>query len=307
MPRIFCTPLICLLLLAGTATAFDTCHTPTAYHALKTRYVKGLLFRIEKCGQPTSYLFGTLHMDDPDVTKAAAQAFATLPKVQQAGFEIVAAPAELKKQAAAYMSVSPNDPQRLSKLIGIVYFAKLIRLLGSNHISLPALERMQPWAVAMLVELKDIITRGPVLDEQIKKAATDAGKHVFGLETPEEQFDVFAQSPQAYQVIMLKDTMDEYADAKRLRDEMQAAYIAHDGLKIMAIDKEMLTLSGHPTIDAYYNKRLLDDRNAVIERRMEPHLEKTGTLICIGMLHLLGKDGVIALLERDGYRVTSIP
>ena len=51
-------------------------------------------------------------------------------------------------------------------------------------------------------------------------------------------------------------------------------------------------------------RTLTTDRNRKWLPRIETMLhEKQDYLIIVGALHLIGKDGVVALLERQGYKV----
>ena len=48
------------------------------------------------------------------------------------------------------------------------------------------------------------------------------------------------------------------------------------------------------------------DRNSRMVERMRPMLDKGGAFIAIGALHLAGEEGVLALLEKQGYRLQSV-
>ena len=59
-------------------------------------------------------------------------------------------------------------------------------------------------------------------------------------------------------------------------------------------------------LQAEFEQRVLHDRNGRLAERMEPRLQAGGAFIAVGALHLLGDRGVLAELERRGYRLTVV-
>jgi len=49
-----------------------------------------------------------------------------------------------------------------------------------------------------------------------------------------------------------------------------------------------------------------DDRNAVMVKRLKSEFEKGNVMLAVGALHLPGKQGILARLERAGFRVTPV-
>jgi len=48
------------------------------------------------------------------------------------------------------------------------------------------------------------------------------------------------------------------------------------------------------------------DRSVVMAFRMQRQLRLGGSFVALGALHLYGEQGVLALLDADGYRATRI-
>ena len=56
-----------------------------------------------------------------------------------------------------------------------------------------------------------------------------------------------------------------------------------------------------------YLKHVVKNRNVVMEHYMRKPLREKKTFIAVGALHLYGDQGVLALMEKDGYEVKRIP
>jgi hypothetical protein len=52
--------------------------------------------------------------------------------------------------------------------------------------------------------------------------------------------------------------------------------------------------------------RLLRQRNLLMLERMQLRLKEGNAFIAVGAMHLPGEEGLLQLLRRAGYRVTSI-
>ena len=55
-----------------------------------------------------------------------------------------------------------------------------------------------------------------------------------------------------------------------------------------------------------FTNHLLGKRNTIMVERMKPLLDAGGAFVAVGALHLIGQQGLIELLRREGYTVTRI-
>lgn len=52
-----------------------------------------------------------------------------------------------------------------------------------------------------------------------------------------------------------------------------------------------------------FQQRLVVDRNHRMAERMQPYLQQGKVFIAVGALHLPGEEGLLNLLEQQGYAV----
>jgi uncharacterized protein YbaP (TraB family) len=133
----------------------------------------GLLWRLDRPGVPSSWVYGTLHSSDPRVTAlprpvehafAGARAFAMeiyLSEVEEAGF---------------FDATQFDDQRRLAPLLGDESYARLREVLGDSVQPEGAAD--QPWAALLRVRHMRRMRAGRAdLDRQLFFAAREADDH----------------------------------------------------------------------------------------------------------------------------------
>jgi uncharacterized protein YbaP (TraB family) len=161
---------------------------------------------------------------------------------------------------------------------------------------------MQPWYVAMLLTQTRLQQQGfsPMdgVDYQIAERARRDGKPLRGLETAVEQLSLFANLSLEEQSEFLLATLDEPDSGKELAD-ITATWRRGD-LSLL----ESLLRKGAEESPALF-KALTTDRNL----RWMPELAKmladpvNDYLVVTGALHMVGDNGLVALLRKQGYKV----
>lgn len=294
-----------LLFLAAVpaASAFDACapDAKTTYAPLEERYRKGVLFRIERCKSPTSYLLGTMHTDDPAVIARAAPAFNALDKMKVAVFEIISTP-ETQRTVAQFMFLPPES-KGLVELAGQVRFGRLVSLLRESEPQFqPAiLNRYRPWAASVLMSLPKMRADGIVLDEKLQARAKERGIALEGLETLSQQFQAFTQMSLSQQLAMLDDSLNRHGDIAAMNTQLFSHYRMRDLKKIHALGERSFEDMPDEDLRDALKQAILTDRNAHMAEAMQPYLEKGEAFVAIGALHLWGDDGVLKRLESEGY------
>src|SRR3546814_13012429 len=55
-----------------------------------------------------------------------------------------------------------------------------------------------------------------------------------------------------------------------------------------------------------FKEAFVDDRNRTMVERMTPLLERGKAFVAVGALHMPGDEGILHLLEQQGWRVTRV-
>lgn len=285
-----------LLTAAGPLTQVFAQQKSTA----EARHSRGLLWKIESPGKTPSYLFGTIHSDDPRVLKLAPQVEKAFQDAKSFSMEMLTSGAGLVSMAEAMFF---SDGKTLEEVLGKTLYAQTLQALSQRGLPATGIEKQKPWVVMMTLSMPR--TRGGLfLDMALQLEATRQEKPTFGLETMQEQIAVFNDLPMPDQVNLLRETVRNASAMEAQLEELTRAYINRDLAQLMAIAEKY-----QPPGDRTYEKlmdRLLDQRNRRMLERMRPRLQEGNAFVAVGALHLPGPQGLLRLLEQAGYRLTPI-
>lgn len=274
-----------------------------------------IFWKIEKPGANPSWLLGTMHVTDPRVT--AVPEAARAPYAQAATVVIETTDILDEKKAAAAMLSRPDlamltGGTTLESMLGPEEKAALEAGLKSRGIPLAAVSRMQPWLISSMVALPPCETARKqsgqtFLDKKLALDAQAAGREVLGLETIVEQLEVMAKLPQEFH---LKGLMETLALGERMQDvfeTMTVLYLEGKTGEIMPVLKTAFPASSADGEGyAAFEERLIRDRNHLMAERAAPILEKGEVFIAVGALHLPGEDGLVSLLQKQGFTLTPV-
>ncbi|MEJ2609744.1 MAG: TraB/GumN family protein [Candidatus Thiodiazotropha sp.] len=261
---------------------------------------KGLLWRISGKGDD-SYLFGTMHSDDPRITQLPAIVKSHYNQADTLMLEI-ALDQSTTASVAALMMQAPQET--LSKQIGVSLAHEASQALESKGIPPSVTEMLKPWAVVMTLSMPRMES-GQFLDKQLYDRAVASGKQFHPLETPEEQISILSSLSLDEQKSLLRHVLDEYQTYPRMFERLTEAYLARDLGKINDISLAN-PISTDSALQDKVMTRMLLQRNQHMFERMKPFLSRGKVFIAIGALHLIGDEGLIALLRQHGYKVNCL-
>jgi uncharacterized protein YbaP (TraB family) len=146
---------------------------------------------------------------------------------------------------------------------------------------------------------------GQFLDKQLYDRALADGKQFQPLEKPDEQLSVFTSLTLDEQKSLLRHVLDEYRTYPRMYEQLTEAYLARD-LDTLADISFGNPISDDPALQEKFMQQMLTRRNHRMVERMEPHFKRGKVFVAVGALHLVGDEGLIALLRKRGYSVTPL-
>lgn len=203
--------------------------------------------------------------------------------------------------AAAYVSAHGRieGDGSLRTLLGAARFARVDAEARALGLPLDSVAQLEPWAVALALTQLQLTKLGldPAqgVEQQLTTRAGADGKPIEGLETLEEQLGMLDGLSYPDQARFLELTADEAETIATELDAMLAAWRRADTRAL-----ERLLLAEYERLPALY-RPLVTDRNRRWLPRIEALLARSDdTLVVVGAMHLVGPDGLLALLARHG-------
>jgi uncharacterized protein YbaP (TraB family) len=251
------------------------------------------------------YLFGTLHMlqDGSDwQTPAFAQAY---DRAGTVWFEadVAGDPAQARALMARY-GVDPS--RRLTEKLSPKMVGRIRPLLARERIPLSAVNSLRPWAAAMMLSVQPLLNRGYSLekgaDAVISTQAVTAAKPVRTFETMEDQIRYLAELPEAVEVEYLEDVIEDHVKPASDSRTLQQAWADGD-LDLLAKRLVDDMRKGRPRLYDVLLKR----RNEAWARTLTKEMRGNGVqLVNVGALHMVGRDGLPALMRARGFTVERV-
>jgi uncharacterized protein len=251
----------------------------------------------------TVYLLGSIHLASPDMYPLPPQIEAAF---RNSAVLIVEADLNkvnlLKMQAliAATGFYPPGD-----SLWNHVnpHTKKLIEgFCADNNLAPEVFARMKPWMVMITVSARSALKSGMQADLGIDKHFLDRanGMRVEQLESAEWQLQLLANIPDSEQERYLAANIQSSGTEGRLA-EMKSAWLTGDAGRLDTL------ISAELRDAADVGKKLFADRNPHMTEVVEHHLKSNEpAFVIVGAGHLVGKDGVIRQLQREGFKVEQV-
>ncbi|MFL6765115.1 MAG: TraB/GumN family protein [Sphingomicrobium sp.] len=251
----------------------------------------------------TIYLFGTIHLLPEKMEWRS-------PKLDQAvagSQELVVETIVDEKNPLKLMSAlaSLGFANGLPPLVERVPAAKrpaLLAAIKKSGFPPQALDRMKTWTASFILlgnKYKELGLKGQEGVEQVLRSSfSGAGKPIDELETNVEQLGFFDRLPEPAQRSLLEGAID---DSKATDAEFAGMLKAWSRGDVEGIARTFdRDLSGSPALQ----QALIRQRNANWSKWIEQRLAQPGAImVAVGAGHLAGKDSVLELLKKDGYKV----
>jgi hypothetical protein len=195
--------------------------------------------------------------------------------------------------------------QSLDKVLSPATLALVQKATGNLGTAGGPLMRFKPWMLAITLQGMELMKAGfdPALglDQHFYDQAKADGTAVQGLETVEFQISRFDTMTMEQQDRMLAETLKELATETATVNKLGDAWKVGD---VPAIERIALAdLKSDPLM----YQRLLVERNKNWMPKIEALFARKGrALVVVGAAHLVGPDGLIAMLKAKGYTVEQL-
>ncbi len=267
----------------------------------KTQKDESLLWKISGNGlEQPSYLYGTIHLlcpDDFEMKEKVKDAIGNSEQlILELDFDEPGMIASLQQHMYLPDSIKPTDYLNEEEY-------SIVETYFNDSLQMPftMMKRIKPFFLISFT-IVDFLNCTPVSPEQkLSSAAQEEEIEVLGLETIEEQAGFIDDIPLDTQAKMLLESITDYENMKKMFDEMVNAYLNEN---ISKIDELMQEYMSEEYADIELG--LLIERNQDWIEPIREFIQEKPSFIAVGAAHLIGEEGLIALLREQGYTVEAV-
>jgi uncharacterized protein YbaP (TraB family) len=194
------------------------------------------------------------------------------------------------------------DGTTLEAIVGRETWAAVRDKAEASGLPAMAVQRMKPWMAALALVAPVLQKAGydPAfgVDRHFYARARERNLPIQGLETPAYQFDRLDGLERTVQVELLKTTLEDLDEQVAQVDEVTAAWAGGD---VAGLERLLLgTFRESPPVYA----RLIVERNrAWVAPVADCTAKPAPCFVVVGAAHLVGPDGLVALLRARGLTV----
>lgn len=273
-----------------------------------------LLWKISGKGlEQPSYVFGTYHLSPLSIKDSINGMSQAINETKQLYGEIIMSeskePAFIQK--AQQLMMLPKDTTLKS-----LFTPEDYELLGkvvkeTMKIDIAMLSQLKPAFIntqlAILFYLQHSKAFNPQeqLDTYFQQQAVQQGKKIGGLESSESQLEVLFNSAtlqrQADLLACTAKNVEEVIEKAKQIVEYYQTQNLDEIFRLINEDKNEICGSTPEELDV-----MIYNRNRAWVKKMPAIMSEAPTLFVVGVGHLPGKQGVLKLLEKQGYKVEAM-
>lgn len=279
-------------------------------------YAQGLFWRATK-GDQTLHLLGTYHMPDPRHAEILAQVTPIL--AQSNALLVEASPEEearlkaeiLKRPDFMFLNTGPTMPQ----LLNAKEWSHLSSEMTARGVPSFMAAKFRPWYLSVMLSIApcamdSLKTGGRGLDHQIMALATEAQIPISALEPYDTLFGIFGDLTMEEELEMVRAALLMTAQPEDMAVTLANSYFAGQPRLIWEFSEfEALRTPGLSPEVTEQQFALMDD--VMMVRRNQRWIsilttaaaEHAQVFTAFGALHLSGEQGVLELLEQQGFAI----
>ena len=253
----------------------------------------------------TIYILGSIHMLKKENYPLSREIYQVFEEVPNVVFEVhldgLTSP---EVQMQMLTKGFYTNGQNLEGAISPESYALVKTQLKDRGMNIEQFHPMKPWMIATTITTLELQKLGfgsnQGVDQHLFGKAKDAGKHIQGLETIEYQLNLFEKlSPKAQELFLLQ-TLGELAILERQINDVVQAWTQGrtEGLKVM-LDNMRLFPEVYEALITKRNKNWMPEIESYLQ-------QKEKYLIVVGILHVLGHEGLLAMLKEKGYVIEQL-
>ena len=264
----------------------------------------GFLWRIARDGR-TSYLYGTIHAARPEWMFPGPRTRAALAASDTLALELDVLDPATQARLGAAMRAKQATP------LPATLASRLARHLAAECIDRAAWRTLAPELQATLLGVmaarREGLDPAYAIDVVLALVARQLGKTIAALETPEAQIAALTMPSAEATVEFVASSLDELESGRSgpLLLHLAASWRDSDLAELETYERWCECM--HSDAERAAMKRFLDDRNPALADGIDALHAAGGTVFAAtGSLHMVGRNGLPALMRQRGYTVEAV-
>ena len=261
---------------------------------------QSLLWEVSGNGlKSNSYLFGTIHITcDASLSEKVQKA---LTNTDQIVLEIDLDAPETQTEFMQHMNMEGG--KKVADLLTEEEYQSIDTLLKNNlGVNIDAMGFVKPYFLMANLYPTWVDCTPQSIEGELLKIAQASNKEIKGLESVIEQMSAFDKIPaEDFIADLVRSAKDNMAYDKKKYAKLLDFY-AHENIDALLEnqkDENYKSVSKHISI-------LIDDRNKTWIPRIIEMMKSKRSFFAFGAAHLAGDNGIISLLNNEGYTLTPI-
>lgn len=267
---------------------------------------RGFLWEVQHNGN-TVYLLGSMHIADGSFYPLRPEIENALQQSDYLGVEVdVTKAADPAVQQLILELGSYQDGTTLKDHISAEAYALLGEILSENGLPANAMDQFKPWTVETVIASLQSAGSGYEaqvgIDMYIAGKALEAKMPIIELESYDFQLNMFNSFSAELQQYTLLETLKNYKQVGTQMNQMAEVWKTGNEEGLLGF------VESFKFSDEYY-KAMIIDRNKGMAEKIAGYLngeDKAVYFIMVGAAHYPGEDGIIKLLQDQGFTVTKI-
>ncbi|HUU71856.1 MAG TPA: TraB/GumN family protein [Burkholderiales bacterium] len=263
-----------------------------------------------RSGENTVYLFGTIHVGKADFYPLPAAARSAFGKSDVVALEVD--PTDQQAAVSATMSAMYTPPDSIENHIDPALLSSVNEVCARYGIALEQVRQMKPYLLMFMLTTLEYqrlgYSAGEGLESHFVQRAHEQGKQVVALESMSGQMQILDGLSPELQSAMLQITVDEITNGEvvdlvaEMIHSWRTGNMNNLGAVLLAEERRLPDAMARE-----FHNRFLTERNAVMAQKIERMLlggEKA--FIAVGAMHMVGEDGLPAMLSARGFEVRQL-
>ena len=260
-----------------------------------------LLYQLKKSGHKDIYLFGTIHVAKNELFTINQSLNSVLNKVDSAYFEII--PNEIEMMQAIQPFLNQSDSVALKNYLNPQQ-KKMVSKFLIQHFGNDKFINFHPLVINLSIpqtfySKTDSKAMDAYFMEKMEKNKIGVGQ----LESIQYQLDLLNKRPIYQQINEVLNTIENY---EKHKNDLQKLFDIYATQSLDNIYDFMLQEMNTDENQSFYVEVLLNKRNREMVKKIHSLSKKSMNIYFVGAAHLPGQDGILNLLQQQGFTITPL-